>query len=62
MREKALSYRITGIDFINYYDFIHIGTNKRNYCIDELENLLKFINSETECEGYTITIGNWSEL
>ena len=62
MRNKALSYNIVGIDFISYYDFIHFGTEGKKYCIDELEDLVKFLRWESDMVGYTITIGNWSEM
>jgi len=60
MLQKALAYNITGINCISFYDFAKCKVYGKKYCIDELEEFIKYLYSETECTGYTITIDNWS--
>ena len=52
MRQKALAYGITGIDFISYDDLINGWDD--NVMIDELEMFIKYATS-AEVIGYTLS-------
>lgn len=56
MEIKALSYGITGIQFVSYYDYLRFNydTNKENVVVDELEALLKCIFNG-HLVGYTLS-------
>lgn len=55
MEEKAKAYGIVGISFVSYYEFItqRAVYEKVSYYIDELEDFVKFFNSELK--GYTLS-------
>lgn len=55
MESKAKAYGITGISFVSYYEFITEKTvyEKVPCYIDELEDFVRFFNSELK--GYTLS-------
>lgn len=53
MRERALSYGLTGIYFLSYEDFSFTRYYDRPIFIDEVEDFLKFKNKSIE--GYTLS-------
>lgn len=58
MRIKALAYGITGIDFVDYLEFAnHQDAPERNYVVDELENLVKYLINTPDAKmiGYTLS-------
>ena len=54
MREKSYAYGLVGFDIISYKDYCegNYSTNKKCF-IDELEDFVKFINSNLY--GYSLT-------
>ena len=62
MSQKARDYGIVGVDCIGFYDFAKGKIEGMKYCVDELEEFIRYLYCNTECTGYTITIGNWSEM
>lgn len=54
MREKAYAYGVTGIDFMNYLDFIKEQPD-REFVIDELELFMKIFHPTGKMIGYSLS-------
>ena len=60
MTRKSEEYGIYGLKIMNYHDFYEKLVNKSldidKFCIDELENFVKYISGKSKMTGYTLSI------
>lgn len=58
MQTKAHAYGITGVDFVSYQEFVnHQDVPERNYVVDEMEQLVKYLVNTPDAKmiGYTLS-------
>ena len=55
MKQKALAYGITGIDFIHYNDLLDNNTTHADVMIDEVDSFIKYCIGSNNLVGYSLT-------